>query len=438
MLGNSGEGWSAFIRLLLTQESANPSIEKSRSAFAIPIMGAGDSDDDDFDGKKSFLYSVLETSAEREDFKFYFLGDILYAWMPTQNDMIDFCQRLRARLLVYGYYFKGVIRPGKIKALDLNQTLREAKKSHDQMAGSSVVDDLNEFARFFDEKTVNRTIDRAFGFVFDQSVLQLHSLEEQFKGIGFSVDVSAQDRGASIVSSAYPGGKKGEHFVASFDLAFPADEVGKPTISLFVGDDKAERMAELGLSSGNINNEHEKINNFHWISIDENGKKHYEDDFTGIYMWLSGIVRNFMISSTKLDVYSRYYVSLFITIIRSSDFSSISNSPSHGWQAFPVIFDLLRHTKILRQTRRYPGFDLVAGVLAEEVFIRHTMSRYGHGVNAPSDETRRALVSLLGPVTIRRLMTLDPRFLDARVRDDLASLAPADSMPPALHSPAAR
>lgn len=399
MTTTSGQGWSGFLRLLMNQESANPSQAKRRNALA---PTASD------ESKRSFIFNALTASETiNGDYKFYILGEIFYFWIQNSEDLLSYCKDIRAKLLREGYFFKAVVTEGSFVATEIGTLIGGAGNG-----GARLAQDLSAMPELFGHRFTETLVSRVHGFVFDEQILGLHEREEQFKGIGFAFDPAFASRPGFVGSSYMSGVGKG--YIPYADLAFTIDETARPVVFVS-GESQDDITKKKDIIIENIGCDENDVE-FIWKGSD--GSRWASAPYNSAANLIDTFVENFLTSTTKSDAYARYYIPSFVSLVRSSDFSKIRYLDGAEWQAYPLIFHRLRQPAIRRQAKQVQGFEIVISAMAEAIFSRQGLD----------DATKTAFVNMLDQDVLKRVMALPPQFVSRSLRDEIAQVKTAALM----------
>ena len=156
--------------------------------------------------------------------------------------------------------------------------------------------------------------------IFGPQSVDAYLIHEKYKGIGYVVDKKINEIDSfktflvPTLYIIYNG--KALIFKKSLDIKFNSSYVGDKN---FITEKNNEQ-----LKKGLVNHSAElNINKF---------------------------IKSFVVAKTKNNIYAKYYFSMFISLINSSDFSHISYSSKGEWEGAPVIFFKIFFDKSFEQS----------------------------------------------------------------------------------------
>lgn len=249
--------WIAFLDLLGTKNSSR--IKKS-----------------DFPTKIStFARTIQEQAASvKSDIKLRFFSDSAYIECNDVNELARYASKLRLLLFSQEIFFKAAISPGALD--DIPSTINEMRSN-----GFKI--DIQ-------------------GSSFGESAVTVYYNQENFKGIGFFVDLKdgKSQKIDSLCESAFPVSDDLKKWSGFFDIRYTTSNI--------------DSVMESSDST---------------------------DGFENAMAYLDILLENALRANFQKKNLSRYYISNFITIINSSNFSRLSVSDDQWKNAPPIFFHMI-------------------------------------------------------------------------------------------------
>ncbi len=282
-----------FIDLLGTKESSRISEDKFYGAI------------------RKFLFTLVSELRELDPdtYVFQYLSDSAFFELKTETASFEFLRTLRRRLFDQRIFFKCALIPGQLRPQNLDRDFLEEivkENSGDYLAGSYDFDAIEK---------------RLHGFFFSDETIKAYLLHELYKGVGF---------------------------VASDELVrqFPTEFVK----SIYYTSDtfkSANSFNDLKFSS------HREVAGW---------SEDVETEFSVPVGWTesSAFIRNFIssaeIAAYKRGSYAKYYIPTLISMVRSSDFSTIQISDK-SLEGTPTIY-----RRIINDARRRKAVGNLKGI----------------------------------------------------------------------------
>lgn len=282
---------------------------------------------------------------------------ILFFALPMK-DVCSFLDEVRERLLSAGFYFKcGVARGNQLvdgSKISLNSQESFAQKIYENIE--------TKHAELISKHFNSR--------VFGPEIMEAFLLHEEFKGVGFSIAQELKEDRVTV-DSVYLGNKSSDALAKYVDIPFTG--IGYQTIlndkslttTASEKDDFAHTTHYRKWSKDNENRE--QIRSL--VSDQPISQLPHLDPEHSFCLAMERLVRSIRRAHASNKSYSRYYISILTTAIRSSSFDFIwFDSELERWRAAPPIFSLLIDAHILRRAfRGYPGFYLIEFLILNEI-----------------------------------------------------------------------
>jgi hypothetical protein len=221
------------------------------------------------------------------------------------------------------------------------------------------------------------------GTIFGNDVVDVYYAQENFKGVGYWVSSAAIDHGLEhhLVNSCFPTDASRPIWTAFRDIRFDQSEIG-------------------GL-----------------ISREGDNGEPLDEPIAFLESLLTAALR----ANTSRRHLSRYYFSVFMSVIQSSDFSRLVYDED-GWDNSPVVFSLMFESE-----RRRKNFLSLAGAealylaAANRIFLDSPRGARPRFRDASFDSTCNEVVSILSSMKILNgpLGSYPSVVLSPEVREDI-------------------
>ena len=230
------------------------------------------------------------------------------------------------------------------------------------------------------------------GTSFGESVVDVYYAQESFKGIGFCLEGTwPQSAHSLLVASCFPGATNSKAWTSIRDIAFSESEIGGLLENTGHEDKKTEQVAAF---------------------------------FDNL---LSAALRA---NTTKRNL-ARYYMSCFITVIRSSDFSKIEMTEK-AWTKKPIIFSHMFEDKKRRDGYlSISGADCLFLAATNEIFSAESKLKIPKFKDGEQNEVCDNIVRMLLRYGILKgpLPSLPPYILSHEIAEDIARRMVRSKMP---------
>lgn len=282
-----------FIDLLGTKESSRVSEDKF------------------YDAIKAFLYTLVTELRELDPgtYSFQYLSDSAFFELEANADSFEFLRSLRRKLFDQRIFFKCALISGRLKPQSIDEEFLTnlVKERSDGYISKSF--NIAGIAQRFN------------GFFFSEEVIKAFILHEEFKGIGF---VASKE----LVSSASAEFVKSIYYLSdSFKSVQPFYDVS------------FSRKREVATWSETVETEMDVP--VGWTESTE---------------FIRNFIASAQISAYKRGAYAKYYLPTLISMIRSSDFTTVQVSDNQISGA-PVIY-----RRLVDGSRRRNEFGGLKGI----------------------------------------------------------------------------
>jgi hypothetical protein len=303
-MSNPSSSMIGFIDLLGTKESSRISEEKFYGAI------------------RKFLFTLVSELRELDPdaYVFQYLSDSAFFELKTEAASFEFLRTLRRRLFDQRIFFKCALIPGQLKPQNINRAfLEEIVKENSE----------NYLARSYNFDAIENNL---HGFFFSDETIKAYLLHEVYKGVGFvASDALVQQFPNEFVKSIYYTSDTFKSANSFHDLRFSVDrEVAKWSEDV---------DTEFDIPVG-------------WTES-------------------SAFIRNFIssaeIAAYKRGSYAKYYIPTLISMVRSSDFSTVQISDK-SLDGTPAIYRrVINDAKQRKAVGNLKGIFDVQCVLLDEI-----------------------------------------------------------------------
>ncbi|ANP89293.1 hypothetical protein [Rhizobium leguminosarum] len=338
---NSDRPWIAFIDLLGTKDSAK--IKKNEYPDKI----------------RTFSRTLQEQAQHiKANTKVRYFSDSVYIECDDAIELLKFATRLRWILFSSEIFFKSALCEGR---------LEEVSNSREETASDSHVIDIS-------------------GASFGPAAVAVYYSQENFKGIGFSVDRASITEKIEpfICRSSFPVGPEKGKWVQYFDIKYLEVEIGG-----VVDSDSAIDDSEVNLA------------------------------------FMDCLLEAALRANAKRKNLSRYYLSSLITAIQSSDFSKIELH-NKKWQNYPVTFyHMMMNARNTKNYMSLSGSEAIYLTIANRIFSSETERGLPRYNDPHEDAICNEIVRMLNNLKILRqpIEELPNSILDHDIADNIARRA---------------
>lgn len=268
-----------------------------------------------------FARSMVSHATELEKrSKVHIFSDCAFIEAPDSPKTHEYLKSLRAIFFDRGHYFKCSIVKG-----ELGDSLTEA-----------------DFAKPEDIKHLDLRVS-----IFEKDSVAAYILHEKFKGVGFVLDkdISGTLKEQSV-RNYYLQGPNDKLVKGCLDIKYDESFLGKPIPN------EADFKKSLKETMA--------------------GAPHEITKFVPSYYAIDQIIKDFSKAHTKSKSYSKYYLPIFVSIIRSSDFSKIDFDENWICTDFPYIFYILILNKdFIKIFRTVPYINYLFLTLIDEFYLQN-------------------------------------------------------------------
>ncbi|WGS85940.1 hypothetical protein [Methylomonas sp. UP202] len=354
----------AFIDLLGTKESHKVSVNElliQITSFAVSLADNA---------------LILDSDTSKIDH----FSDCAYITTTTiDNRFFEFLQALRFKLLGEGLYFKC--------GVDLAE-----KNDHEQEPDIEHV--FQNLGRSKREK-----INKVFSYrLFGREIVPAYLMHEELKGVGFSVSKAAEPKSNEYtVNSVYISEKALGGFVIFKDIKFNG-KIAKSIIDTLPDDDAKDRDLVVGHDE-HIDARNEYFDSYlklislkksssincpsrelYFLTNVDNAKTELE--------LIDQIVLSTRKSHFRDSNYVRYYLSIFVTLIKSSPFDFIwFDCRLKAWRGVPIIFQkLVLDRSFQLYLKEYKNYEIISLSLLSMILASIDRRRAVICLNMQKDE----------------------------------------------------